>query len=294
MLVAAMNQPTPDTPRLRDVRRRFDRGVTLAAGADFLSRTTGAGLLERLAPVTVEAQNVLDLGSASGGLTRALKKRFRGSRVISLDLSAGQLRAARRSQPFFTRSHEVQADAAALPLRDGTVDVVVSNLVLPWVGDAGAVFADVARVLRKDGVFAFAALGPDSLGELRDAFEDDGTAHVRRFPDMHDLGDALVRAGLRDPVLDVDSLAIRYRDPAALFRDLGAAGAGNSLHGRRRTLTGRGRMERVRERLARQFSEGELNVTLELVFGHAWGGEVRGPGGEVRIDIGSLRGSRRG
>ena len=34
-----------------------------------------------------------------------------------------------------------------------------------------------------------------------------GQPHVNLFPDMHNLGDAAVRAGLRDPVLDVDAWA---------------------------------------------------------------------------------------
>lgn len=280
-------------PRPRDVRRRFDAAAPYRDGADFLARATGDALMERLLPVTVEADWVLDLGAGSGGLTRALSQRFRGARVINLDLSRALLREAAGARPFLQRRAEVQANAAALPLRNDSVDVVVSNLLLPWVAAPPAVFAEAGRVLRRDGVFAFAALGPDSLAELRDAFGDDGTAHVRRFPDMHDLGDALVRAGLRDPVLDVERLDVNYRDPDALFRDLTAGGGRNTLAGRRRTLTGKRRFARFRERFAAQFCEQGLDVTLELVFGHAWGGDAPASGGEVRVDINRLRGSRR-
>ena len=106
---------------------------------------------------------------------------------------------------------------------DASVDVVFANMLLPWIDDPAAAFAEIARVLRQDGLLAFATLGPDSLLELRDAWRTaDAGAHVKQFADMHDIGDALVRAGLRDPVLDVDRLSVTYRNSAALFRDITA------------------------------------------------------------------------
>jgi SAM-dependent methyltransferase len=48
----------------------------------------------------------------------------------------------------------LQADAGALPLRDGSVDLACSAFGgLPFVADARAVLAEVARVLRPGGRF---------------------------------------------------------------------------------------------------------------------------------------------
>ena len=66
----------------------------------------------------------------------------------------------------------------------------------------------------------------------------DDAPHVSPFADMHNVGDALVGAGLRDPVLDVDELSVTYRDSSALFADLTAAGARNALAARHQALTG--------------------------------------------------------
>ena len=73
---------------------------------------------------------------------------------------------------------------------------------------------------------------------------------------MHDLGDGLVNAGLRDPVLDVDRLEISYRDTNRLFADLTAAGARNSLTARPPGLTGRGRFAAMSKALG-DGAEGE-------------------------------------
>ena len=284
-----MNAST-DTPglRSRDVRRRFDNAAGSLDAADFVYRATREGLLARMRPMTVEAAVVVDLGAATGGAIPLLQKRFRGALVIAVDRSAAMLKAARRKRRLLSKQREVQADAAALPLANASVDVVFCNLLLPWLDRPDAVFAEVARVLRVDGLFAFAALGPDSLAEIRAAWQAvDRGEHVRQFPDMHDVGDALVRAGLRDPVLDVDRLTVDYGSSEALFRDLTAVGARNSLRLRQPGLTSPGRLQRFVDEL---FVSGTAcSLTLELVYGHCWGGkQAPRTGAEITVDAGKI------
>ena len=277
---------TPDL-RPRDVRRRFDRAAGRFHEADFVHRVSREGLLERMRPMTLAAATVIDLGSATGAAIPLLEKRFRGARVVAVDFSAPMLQVVRSKKSLFTRRHAVQADARALPFADASIDVVFSNLMLPWNDDLDAVFAAVARVLRQDGLFVFSTLGPDSLIEIRAAWGAlDAGLHVNRFPDMHDVGDALVRAGLRDPVLDVDRLSVSYRNAAALFRDLTAAGARNSLRNRQRGLMGRERFRRFTRSLFA--ADAECSLTLELVYGHCWGRGATPRGGAVAIDAGKI------
>ncbi len=273
--------------RLRDVRRRFDCAAKTFDKADFVHGVTRDGLLARMRPMTVEADTVLDLGAGTGNAIPLLQKRFRGARVIAVDGSGPMLQAARSKRSLLSKQREVQADAMALPFADGGIDVVFCNLLLPWFDRPDAVFAEVARVLRIDGLFAFSTLGPDSLIEIRQAWRavDDG-AHVIQFPDMHDLGDALVRAGLRDPVLDVDRLTVTYGGSEALFRDLTAVAARNSLRQRQPGLMGRGRLRRFVDTL---FASGTAcSLTLELVYGHCWGGEARRTGVDIAVDAGKI------
>ncbi len=283
------------TLKLEDVRRRFDRAAPHFAAADFVHRAGFDGLTERLAPLILNPAWVLDLGSASGRGSRELCKTFRKSRVISFDLSGEMLKLARNKKPFRSGLTEVQGNAMQLPFQAGSIDLVFANLLLPWIVDLQACFTEIARVLRKGGVFAFATLGPDSLGELRNAWSVDREYHhVNDFPDMHDVGDALLQASLSDPVVDVDRLAVTYRDAATLYRDLSAGGARNSLINRRKTLTGKGRFRKMEEELARSFHGGELALNLELVYGHAWGSGPRSREGEYLLDASAItRRSRR-
>ena len=271
--------------RLRDIQRRFDRAATHFDGADFVHTVTRDGLVGRLEPLLLQPETILDLGSATGATGRLLRRRFKRAHIVSLDLSRAMLGAARKSKRWFSRSTFVQADAEQLPFADESFDMVVSNQLLPWAPDPQVVFEQVSRVLKKDGVFAFATLGPDSLREIAKAWAAiDDRAHVNPFPDMHDIGDGLVRAGLRDPVLDVDRLQVSYETPDTLFADLTRAGARNALAGRGRGLVSRRRFKVMTETLASGRADGKIVLDLELVYGHCWGGGPRNDPMNYRID----------
>lgn len=275
------------TLKLRDARRRADSAAATFDAADFVHAVTRDGLMERLQPLVVRPAHIVDLGAATGSATAPLRKRFRRAQLVSLDISRNMLRQARGKLAWYSRSRPcfVQANAGQLPFQDQSIDLVFCNLLLPYVDRPARVFEEVSRVLKRDGVFIFATLGPDSLSEIRRAWRQvDSDGHVNDFPDMHDLGDALVRSGLRDPVLDVDRLAVEYEHASRLFGDLKDVAAGNTLSQRRRTLTGRQRFARMRQALTATADSGRIRLDLELVYGHCWGGGPRRDPANIRID----------
>src|SRR5581483_5680708 len=180
---------------------------------------------------------------------------------------AGMLHQAACHQTLFRRFERVCADAARLPLASPSVDIVFSNLMLQWCDPLDVAFAEVRRVLKPQGFFAFTTFGPDTLKELRSAWaEADSHSHVNRFLDMHDVGDALVRAGLQEPVLDVDRTQLTYTDGMSVMRDLKSIGAHNSTSGRPRSLIGRSRLQRVLSAYEAFRREGRLPATYEIVY----------------------------
>jgi len=284
MLEIGMNSQ-PGTLNFRHLQRRFDRAASTFDGVDFVHRKTADALMDRLGPMLIDVKRILDLGGATGSASRDLCKRFGRSSVIVLDASHEMLRKAGKKRSWFSRVSTLRGDAMALPLQTGCVDLVFSNLLLPWIDDLQAMFVEVTRVLKKGGLFVFSALGPDSLSELREAWASvDEHQHVNRFADMHDIGDGLVHAGLHDAVLDTDFLNVSYRDTKSLFRDLTQLGARNSLSARAKTLTGKGRFRDMEDRLSSGFKDGLLALRLELVYGHAWGYGPPQPAGEYRFD----------
>jgi malonyl-CoA O-methyltransferase len=269
--------------------RRTERAAAGFADAAFVYDVTRGGIFDRLEPMPIDPREILVLGCRTGADVAPLEKRFRGARILGADRSIAMLRATTIRRRWRARSEFIRCDARALPLADRSVDLVYSNLSLAAIDDTAAVAAEIARVLRVDGLFVFATLGPDSLDELRRAWAAvDDDPHVQRFLDMHDLGDLLIRAGLGDPVLDVDRLHLDYAGSVALFRDLTVFGARNVLAERRRSLTGRGRFGRMTEALEKAAQDGPIRVGLELVYGHCWGSSGKAQGADVRIDPASI------
>jgi malonyl-CoA O-methyltransferase len=228
-------------------------------------------LLGRLDIVRLEPAAVLDLGAGTGHASIALKRRYRSSQVVALDLAEGMLREAGRRQTLLRRFRRVCGHAAALPLREASIDLVFSNLMLQWCQDPDAVFGECRRVLKPGGLLTFTTFGPDTLYELRRAWAvADERTHVNRFIDMHDLGDALVRAGLVEPVMDVERFTLTYAEVRELMHDLKAIGAHNANSGRPRGLTGKGAMARMTTAYEAFRRDGRLPATYEVVYGQAW------------------------
>lgn len=286
----------------QEVRASFDRASATYEAAAVLQARVSDELLTRLEPFDFKPAVVVDLGAGTGRMTGELKKRYRRSLVVAIDLASGMLHEARRHQQFLRRFERVCGDAMRLPLADASVDVLVSSLMLQWCDPPDQAFAEIRRVLKPEGFVAFSTFGPDTLRELRSAWaEADGAEqaynHVNQFTDMHDVGDAVVRAGLSEPVLDVDRMQLTYPDALALMRDLKAIGAHNVTAGRPRGLVGRARMQRMQQAYETFRRDGRLPATYEIVYGVAWGGAGRPArgvvGGEVRIAPGSIRRSSR-
>lgn len=254
-------------------RRAFERAAASYDDASVLQREIGSRLIERLDYVRLTPQTVLDLGCGTGNGLDALTRRWRRARIIALDLAEAMLQRARRRGSWLNRPRPLCADLEALPLADDSVDLIVSNATLQWAGDLAAAFTEMRRVLRPSGLLMFTTFGPDTLIELRRAWAaaDAGAyPHVSPFLDMHDIGDALLRAGFADPVMDAERITMTYATVRALMRDLKAIGARNALSDRSRAMTGRATFAAMEKAYEHERRDGRLPSSWEVVYGHAW------------------------
>ncbi len=284
----------------RQVRRNFGRAANTYEQHDALQQEVQALLLDRLGFYLEAPARVLDVGAGTGRGTALLRKRYPKAQVIAADLALPMLRAARKHISWLKPFQRVCADATSLPLPDHSVDVLHSNLCFQWVDDLPALFGECVRVLKPGGLLVFSTFGPDTLKELRAAWaEADQQPHVSRFLDMHDLGDAMINAGLRDPVLDVDRYTLTYSEPRLLLKELQGLGATNADRERERHLLGKRHYQRMLAAYEALRVDGRIPATWEVVTAHAWGpphGQSRrtpGGGEMASFSVDSLRGSRR-
>jgi malonyl-CoA O-methyltransferase len=257
----------------RAARRRFERAARTYAEFSRLEAEVAARMAERLDYVRLEPRRILDAGS--GPPRRLLAERYPKALVIAVDFAFAMLPPRRRFSIFSRKPYGVCADMGKLPLADGSVDLVWSNMALHWLSDPLPAFREFRRVLAPSGLAMFSTLGPDTLKELRPAA---GERRVHAFIDMHDLGDMLVGAGLAAPVMDMEMLTLEYRDGEALLADLRGSGQTSARADRPRGLSGRA----FRERLARALGE-PPRASFEVIYGHAWRAREAPEGKTVRV-----------
>jgi malonyl-CoA O-methyltransferase len=261
----------------REVRRAFSKAATTYDAAAVLQREVCERMLEKLDVIKILPERLLDIGSGTGWGTRQLGDRYPQTDIIALDIAMGMLLAARGTsswwQKLFSGSKQrfLCADVEALPLAAGSVDVVWSNLAVQWCNDLPATFVGLHRVIKTDGLLMFSTFGPDTLKELRIAFDGvDGYNHVNRFADMHDVGDMLVAAGFADPVMEMEKLTLTYDDVKAVMQDLRDIGAHNATAGRASGMLGKARWMRIVQNYETLRRDGKLPATFEIIYGHAW------------------------
>jgi len=252
-------------------RLAFSRAADRYDEVAVLQREIGNRMLERLELVRIKPKTVLDLGAGTGVATAELIRRYPRSRVLALDFALPMLFQVRARGRRFRKPHSLCADLEQLPLADRSVDLIYSNAAIQWSNDLEQTFGELIRILKPGGLLMFTTFGPDTLKELREAWsEADDHSHVSLFPDMHDVGDALVRARFAEPVMDVDRITMTYESVGKLMRDLKILGAHNVTQGRHRGLTGKGRLQAMSRAYERFRADGLLPASYEVVYGHAW------------------------
>ena len=289
---------TPLRPALFDrhrLRHSFGRAAAGYAEVAVLQREIESRLLEQLGVLGDQRPaRVLDVGSGPGRASGVIKGRWPKAEVIALDIALPMLRQVAGQSRFWRPIKRVCAEATQLPLADGSVDLVFSNLCLQWVQDLPAALAEFRRVLRPDGLLLFSTFGPDTLVELREAYLQAGERHppLSPFAAIQQVGDAMIAAGFRNPVLDREQFTLTYADVMPLLRELRAIGAGDARLQRPRGLGGKSRQARMIAAYEALRVDGRLPSTWEVISATAWAPGPGTPRREGSLDVASFPADR--
>lgn len=257
-------QSLTSLPDKRQVAASFSRAAESYDGVADLQRAVGNHLLEQL-PADLQPARWLDLGCGTGHFSRLLALRFAGAEGLAVDIAEGMLRHAR---PLGGAQYFIAGDAEALPLRDGSLELIFSSLALQWCADFAAVLGEARRVLQPGGVFAFSSLCVGTLAELRDSWQAvDGFAHVNRFRTQDTYQTLCSQSGLQVLQLDVRPQVLHFAELRQLTHELKALGAHNLNPGRPGGLTGRARIRALVEAYEQFRQPAGLPATYQVVYG---------------------------
>jgi malonyl-CoA O-methyltransferase len=260
--------------------------LTREAQPPWLYGEVARRMAEKLQVILLKPERVLDWWSGLGAGAELLAQAYpKAQRVLvepDAEWEARSLRLAAR--PWWSAGRWAGGAVSVATESDEIAPgagLIWANMVLHSIVDPVALIERWQRLLRVDGFVMFSCLGPGSLRELRTLYASQGwPAPTPGFIDMHDLGDMLVQAGFADPVMDQETLTLRWNNPRALLTEMRTLG-GNTAPDRvagLRTPRWRARLERGLESLAA--ADGTIGLSFEVAYGHAFKAAPRLRAGE--------------
>ena len=252
------------------VAARRARALPVYAENNFLHDIVAAELSDRLGAVMRDFKLAAEVGARSGAFARTEAGRAI-EHLYGIDLVA----------PLEATAHSgfVVADEERLPLKEGSLDLILAPLSLHVVNDLPGVLTQFRRALKPDGLFMGTLFGGETLKEMRQCLmeaeiETTGGVSPRIAPvvDIRDAGNLLQRAGFALPVADADILTLRYETATHAMMDLSGTGESNVLNERLRHFTRRDTIAKAIEIYEKRFAEtdGRVPATYEILYLLGW------------------------
>ena len=254
-----------------------------AQASPWLHEEVGRRMQERLQWIVRSPEHWCDWEPLRGGMQAhaLLRERYAQAACTVVQTQPEQLRVVQREleAPWWQPRRWTGARQQFGLTVDAGMDMLWSNMHLHELADPQAMLARWHGALRPQGFLMFSCLGPDTLRELHKLYATLGWAPAgQSFTDMHDWGDMLVQAGFAEPVMDMERITLSFASGERLLRELRELG--RNLHPARNAgLRGRRWREQLLEAMAQQWpareADGQLALTFEIVYGHAYKPEPR-------------------
>ena len=135
---------------------------------------------------------VLDVGCGTGIFTTRMHHVL-GAEVVGCDLSEGMLAQARERSTYV---EWMRGDVTCLPLGDASVDAAVCTEAFHWF-DQPAALAELARVVRPDGLLLIAMINPRTAIGSRLLGEQARVLGAGTWPSKARMRSMVERAGFR-------------------------------------------------------------------------------------------------
>lgn len=250
------------------IARSFSRSATTYDQVAYFQREAGLTLLDFFSSVAVKKSKIekhntkidsccVDIGCGTGFFKNKIEALLPTVQYVGLDLAEGMLNyignnyvgnksasnqsAAKNKSPIL-----ICADAERLPLANGAVDYLFSNMALQWCDNLSLLFSEANRVLSSNGIFAFTTLGPKTLIELKKAWSQvDGLVHVNEFVEFEQWQAAIRGAGFTVEIDQQKETILEYDSVLTLLKELKLLGAHNVNDGQRQSLTAPKRLQKL-------------------------------------------------
>lgn len=185
---------------------------------------------------------VVDLGCGTGFFTEILADHYH--HVLGVDISQQMLLFSKQKRN--SNINWLVADAYNLPLKDNSVDLIYSNLMIQWCLPFSSVIDEILRVLKPGGAFIFSTLVDGTLYELKSSWAQvDNDKHVIDFKPSKNMSTCLQRHNAKLLKSDTKNIILEYENVLHLARELKGLGANNVSDKKRKGLAGKDKWKQM-------------------------------------------------
>lgn len=205
---------------------------------DYLKDHVAKDVCDRIEDLkSFEPRSIFNIGSCSGLVAKNLNP-DKVSAFIQGDISQNSLERAKKLNsvlPLRFPTEYIHCDQEFIPLREKSMDLVVSCLDLHLVNDLVSCFRQVRNILRDDSPFVGSVFGGDTLFELRSSLQlaelerlSGFSSHVAPKTTGQDIARLLQGCGFQLITVDISELKICYPSIFELMFDLQGMGENNA------------------------------------------------------------------
>ena len=268
------NPPKTFDERILNLRRqRAAKAFNSAQNhtPDFLLDHVAEDLIERLQTVNRHFDQATDLFGQTGKIATAL------SSLKSVS-SVKRIETANHVSPNSAQPVSI-SDFQPFKLAPLSADLIVSAFSLHWSNDLQSALSQIKLALRPDGLFLGILPGPATLSELRQCFAlaeselwGGVSPRIDPFVTLQTAGSLLQQAGFTLPVIDTDTIIVRYDNAQKLMHDLRAMGVTNTLYSREKHRSSRTLFSEVCKIYKDKFCDGDgrIRATFEFISLSGW------------------------
>jgi malonyl-CoA O-methyltransferase len=204
--------------------------------------------------IKIDPQKILFIGEHSHSTENYFLKTYPRAKIWTDRVKESSI--IKSINPF--RSKRVQLLKPRNHPQANELDLIWAGPLALNINQYPGFFNDFSQRMKNQGLMMFNYLGPDTAKEWHSLLQNQGWIG----PDMHDIGDTMIKAGFADPVMNMEYIHLEYESSDLLLKDLASMQLLN--------------IEKInkdvfQEQFTNQYEQfGKAQLTLEVVYGHAW------------------------
>ena len=216
-------RPNADLYHKQQIADHFNMAANHYEQHARLQKITGEALINYFIQKKIPCDIIADIGSGTSYCTKILTTHFPSTHFIATDIAPQMLKNTDTTSYNISK---VNADFDNLPINNNAVDAIFSNMALQWSMTLSSTLIELNRVLKKNGLLAFAIPGQNTLHELRTSWQAvDSAPHINHFYSEQNIKNALALTGFNNIMIEKKIISFSYPDIFSLLRTIKATGA---------------------------------------------------------------------